>query len=150
MIVVGCCLGVVFGLAAFGYAASPHDPGLQAFGWVMLAIFIWVFGVRNLRAGVYPKERGILVRNHFRTYEVPWEEIDEFVLAPHGLTPAMGHVVLRSGNKRAISSISASSFEILAPKLHPTSNLLDELNDLATRMNRAQGESNPSASATRQ
>lgn len=108
---------------------NTDEAWFLIFASALIAAFA-VLAVRGLRAGVFVQTDGILVRNHFRNLRLSWAEIERFELGPHLLTPRMGHVALRSGRRRPISSIAQTTLEASGLGHGRAQEMLDDLNDL--------------------
>jgi Bacterial PH domain len=116
--VVGCVTdGVVVGRATT-WAADAGIVGLLT----LAAPFIFRIGVRV-------DDGGIRVVNMLTSKRFRWNDIDRFELAPAGVYPYAGHVILKSGQDIAIIAITVPRF--LTERLKPGAERpIDELNAL--------------------
>lgn len=130
MVFIGV-MGIItnVGLLA-GNGRNADELWFQILSGMMLAGFAHVL-IRGLMIGAFPTKRGIVVRNLYRSFHLRWDEIARFELKPHLLTPRMGHVVLRDGGERPITSLQQGTLEASGFGKGSTSAMIDELNELA-------------------
>lgn len=123
ILIVGA-LVVVCALAALlstRLASRLVPAGLCVFELGMLA---WAS-----RLGVRADDNGVRIINMLRRPTFQWNEIERFELAPGGIYPFVGWVVLTNQRKIAITAITVSKFA-KARSLHSAQTAIDALNEL--------------------
>lgn len=116
--VVGC---VTDGLVVGRPTTWAADAGIVAL-LTLAAPFIFRIGVRV-------DDDGIRVMNMLTSKRFRWNDIDRFELAPAGVYPFAGHVILKSGRDIPIIAITVPRF--LTERLKPGAEKpIDELNAL--------------------
>jgi hypothetical protein len=95
------------------------DGGIAALVWGSLLV--------TRRVGVRLESDGVRVVNLLRRQRLRWDEIERFELAPAGIYPYAGHVILKSGRDIPIGGITVPRF--LTDRLKPRAQEpVDELN----------------------
>jgi hypothetical protein len=116
------CLGcLIDGLVVARASTWAWDAGIA--GVVSLAApFVFRIGVRV-------DDAGVRVVNMLTTKRFRWDEIARFELAPAGVYPYAGHVILNSGRNVPISAITVPRFS--TERFKPGAQKpIDELNAL--------------------
>jgi Bacterial PH domain len=90
ILAVGLVLLVAGGLDAPKPGGPSREDNL-AFAALLAATLVVLGYWRCCRAGLYPRDRHVLVVNVYRTYRVPWSEIESFSVGP---SPSERRVVI--------------------------------------------------------
>jgi hypothetical protein len=103
---------------------------------IVIALAIW--GFRAARSGVLVDDRGVVVRNPFRSVTLAWSDIVEFRMAWSGIRTYGAQVVLRDGSRVKAFGIQGPNPRI-RPKSKDAERIVAELNEEL----RAHGEGTP-------
>jgi hypothetical protein len=116
-------------LPARGARATPLERVLLfALSLVVLSAVMYRFATSAL----YATEELAVVRNPFRTFKVPWADIERFTVDRYLWSPAAGYVQLRNGTRIRIWGVA--SMKALLPKDQTADHLIVALNrELAGR-----------------
>jgi hypothetical protein len=79
-------------------ASGAGGPAGQA-GFALLAAAVLLITVRGLWAGALATRDGLVVRNTFRTYRLPWAEIEEVAPPPRPRRRFTVSLTTRSGKR---------------------------------------------------
>lgn len=127
---------IVLGCLIVGVASERASTWIVAGG---VAGVVTIAAPFVFRIGVRADDAGVRVVNLVTTKRLRWDEIDRFELAPTGVYPYAGHVILKSGRDIPISAITVPRFltERYKPGAQRPIDKLNELLDAARRRHNA-------------
>jgi hypothetical protein len=105
-------VAVLAGFPAFGILGPRAGISQRA---VPIAFgLVWgLVGIRSARAAVICSPIGIRVLNPFRSYVVPWQEIESFSVGRFGFTPLMAYARLDDGSRLHLFAIQGGILIVL-------------------------------------
>ena len=102
-------IGVLVTSGGVVAATEGETSVLEVFIWsIWLPLGLWIFG-RGVVMGVRVDDKGVTVRNDFRTYRYEWNEVESFKAEYRpprfGSQAVYGFINLRDGSNRRIDAI---------------------------------------------
>lgn len=132
--------GVLLPLASAAFvvvlvAAGPAHLGAKIVGVAFfgsIAAYVAWFYQRASNAGVVvdPDGTTFIVRNPFRTIEIPWADVDHFEFEASSIGPGKGFVCRRHGPRVAIYAIQAGNVRLVPKGGERARELINQLNAL--------------------
>ena len=121
---------------AVAVAAQANTVGAGAIAWVV-ALCLALVSLRCQLAGVRADDRGVTIKGPWRTWRVPWSELEGFSFEALGRQPAVGVATLRDGTKLAMTAISTGRVDSAGARLDAET-IVGELNRLLEQARLAQ------------
>jgi Bacterial PH domain len=124
-------IGWIVTAVAVAVAVRANTVGAAAIAWVV-ALCLAIVSLRCQLAGVRADADGVTIRGPWRTWRVPWSELEGFSFEALGGHPAVGVATLRDGSKLAMTAVSTGRVDSASARLGADT-IVGELNQLLER-----------------
>lgn len=115
--------------------------------WIVLLIAAFIIaqtalGLRTAFAAIFVSKDGIRVTNLFKTFRLPWADIELFDIGRSGFLPQVCRIHTKDGKVLRAIGIQESNASLLQPEdLRPAQKIATQLNqELATHANMGSGD----------